>query len=305
MREFLLDLVPWGVNVIVAIQAASGTTLDPLFRAISWLGDSSVYLALVPLALWQGDRARGMRLTLLLLLSLYLNLLIKDALAIPRPFAVSAAVQAKDTATSYAFPSGHAQGATTLWLGLAIVYGRRAALAVGALLIPSVSFSRVYLGVHYPQDAIGGILLGLAVLAAYRLVEPPFSRWWRRRRTLLRVALCVLGPLAMAALTPDTYAHAVAGAVLGLSLGPTIEGASNGRLPAPGAAPPMVRLMVGLAIIGAGYVLATLAVTVVSTGRIAAPALVALGQATLVGLAVSLGVPWLLGRLGEPEGAPH
>ena len=304
MRELLIDLIPWGVDVIVAIQAASGVTLDPLFRAITWLGDSSVYLALVPLALWQGDKARGMRIALLLLFSLYLNLLIKDAFAIPRPFVVSTAVQAKDTASSYAFPSGHAQGAATLWLGLAIIYGRRAALAVGAFLIPAVSFSRVYLGVHYPQDTIGGILLGLAVIGAYCSMEPPFGRWWRRRNVGLQVALCALGPLAMAALTRGTYAHAVSGAILGLSLGRAIEGASSGRLPPPRATPWLVRLLVGLGIVGAGFVVAMLAVTVAYTGEIAAPAPVALGQAALVGLAVSLGVPWLLGRLDEPEAAP-
>ena len=134
MRELLLDLVPWGLRVVVSLQAAFGDALDPLFQAITLLGDVSVYLALLPLALWRGDTSRGMRLALLLLASIYVNLLIKNAVAIPRPFIASPAVQAKAIAIGYAFPSGHAQGVTTLWLGLAVIYRRCWPALLGALL---------------------------------------------------------------------------------------------------------------------------------------------------------------------------
>ena len=303
MRELLVGLVPWGVDAIVAIQAASGNALDPLFRAITWLGDAYIYLPLLSLALWRGDKPRGMRLALLLLFSMYLNLLIKDVFAIPRPFVVSSAVLAKDFATGYSFPSGHAQGVTTLWLGLAVIYARRGALAVGGILIPLVSFSRVYLGVHYPQDAVGGILLGLAVVGAYRLLEPPLSHWWYRQPTVVGVALCVLGPLALAVLTPDPNAHAVAGAILGLSLGRTIEVGWSDGWPAQGGLALVLRILMGAVVAGAAYVVASLAVAVACRGGIAAPALIALGQSTLVGLAITLGVPWLFGQLGRRDQA--
>lgn len=306
MRELLTGLVPWGVETIVAIQAATGNTFDALFRAITWLGDAYVYLALLPLALWLGDARRGMRLALLMLLSMYVNLLLKDLLAIPRPFVVSSAVQAKDTATSFAFPSGHAQGVTTLWMGLAVIYRRRATLAVGGALILLVSFSRVYLGVHYPQDAIGGVLLGLAAVGAYRLLEPTFSRWWRRQRPIVAIVLCLVVPIALAALAPGQSAQAIAGAVLGLSLGRTIAVALRDSSLAPRPLAIALVVAVGLATAGAAYVGATLALSVAFTGDIPpAPAAITVGQTALVGLVIALGVPWLLRRDGPLVAGPR
>ena len=68
------------------------------------------------------------------------------------------------------FPSGHAMTATVIF-GLAMMLATersrgsarsRAIIAAGCVVIAGVVLSRVYLGVHYPTDVIGGILGGLA-----------------------------------------------------------------------------------------------------------------------------------------------
>jgi undecaprenyl-diphosphatase len=68
------------------------------------------------------------------------------------------------------FPSGHAMLATVI-IGLAMVLATersrqavssRAILVAGTLVIAGVAVSRVYLGVHYPSDVIGGVLAGWA-----------------------------------------------------------------------------------------------------------------------------------------------
>lgn len=75
---------------------------------------------------------------------------------------------------SYSFPSGHAMASTICYITLAWVIttiagwaGARRALAYAAAvaLILAIGFSRLYLGVHYPSDVLGGFAAGAAWLA--------------------------------------------------------------------------------------------------------------------------------------------
>jgi undecaprenyl-diphosphatase len=75
---------------------------------------------------------------------------------------------------SYSFPSGHTMGSTVCYLLLAYLVAsradassRRRSIAIGAAvaIIAAVGFSRLYLGVHYPSDVLGGVAAGVAWLA--------------------------------------------------------------------------------------------------------------------------------------------
>jgi membrane-associated phospholipid phosphatase len=71
------------------------------------------------------------------------------------------------------FPSGHAQAAIVgyavlLLVFLPILHGlwRRVAVTLAVLMILTIGFSRIALGVHYLSDVLGGYLLGAAWVAA-------------------------------------------------------------------------------------------------------------------------------------------
>jgi len=75
--------------------------------------------------------------------------------------------------TTYSFPSGHVSGATNFLLLLTyLIYSRRparrrVAVLVGVFLVVAIglaAISRVYLGYHWPTDALASVCLALAIL---------------------------------------------------------------------------------------------------------------------------------------------
>jgi undecaprenyl-diphosphatase len=97
-----------------------------------------------------------------------LSMVLKEVFARPRP------VPYFDLPIphSYSFPSGHSLASMCFFSALAIISGRgvrgaRHALVwlLADLAILWVGFSRIYLGVHYPSDVIGGFLVGVIWMA--------------------------------------------------------------------------------------------------------------------------------------------
>jgi undecaprenyl-diphosphatase len=76
--------------------------------------------------------------------------------------------------SSYSFPSGHALFAVCFFGGLAVLLTHRlnsrgvqvAVWLLAAVIILLIGSSRVYLGVHYPTDVVGGYAVGLAWVTA-------------------------------------------------------------------------------------------------------------------------------------------
>jgi membrane-associated phospholipid phosphatase len=75
---------------------------------------------------------------------------------------------------SYSFPSGHAFGSVVAYGLLAYLFitfyrparnARRLIQGIFATLILAIGISRIYLGVHYPSDVIGGFAAGIAWLS--------------------------------------------------------------------------------------------------------------------------------------------
>ncbi|RQH01311.1 phosphatase PAP2 family protein [Natrarchaeobius oligotrophus] len=103
---------------------------------------------------------------------------LKYAFALPRPVAVVAVPDAIPSALvplyvssvtidGYAFPSGHAVGATVTYglLAVALRVGTpRVRLATAAIVAGAVGLSRLVLVVHYPADVIVGFAVGLVYL---------------------------------------------------------------------------------------------------------------------------------------------
>jgi len=154
-------------------------------RDVTALGGTAVLLILTTGVLGYFLLRREYHLAALLLLTVagggLLSNSLKYAFDRPRPELVPAL-------TLYlapSFPSGHSTlaAATYLTLGSLIARAQKDrrlkvySILLATLLALLVGFSRVYLGVHWPSDVLGGWLLG-ALWATFTLL---LSRWWVRR----------------------------------------------------------------------------------------------------------------------------
>jgi len=160
------------VFLIRAAQSWSSDLPDAIVRVLSVVGswEFTVALLLVLVAgLFLGGRRRlAGRLLLAFLITGSLEYLLKQFLPVP-PIPPDFA-RAEDLAPlmavgySYPYPSGHALRCTIL-LGAVYLLSRNVVLrAAIALVLSGLLAGRVYLGVHWPSDVVGGALLGAAAV---------------------------------------------------------------------------------------------------------------------------------------------
>ncbi|MFQ5854041.1 MAG: phosphatase PAP2 family protein [Anaerolineae bacterium] len=199
-------------------QSHNSAIIDTVFRLITFLGDKEFVLILVPLVFWCIDKRTGIRLAVLLLLSVYLNTALKDALGWPRPPAGQ--VRQVVAEEGFGMPSGHAQNNIIIWGYLAST-GGRIGWGIAGLIALVVGMSRVFIGVHYPQDVVGGWIVGIVMLAVSLLA----LQWLDSAEVspAMTWAAALLAPVTFASAHPVPDTARAMGALLGLAIGYLLE----------------------------------------------------------------------------------
>ncbi|MES2429041.1 MAG: phosphatase PAP2 family protein [Bacteroidota bacterium] len=93
-------------------------------------------------------------------LSYGVTLLLKHIVKRPRPFIQNINIVPVYRAGSTSFPSGHTSTTIATATALSIAYPKWYVIAPAFLWAGATSYSRMYLGVHYPTDVAAGALIG-------------------------------------------------------------------------------------------------------------------------------------------------
>jgi membrane-associated phospholipid phosphatase len=216
----------WGLELIRDIQVIENPALTAFMRFFTALGTEYVYILVTLFVLWCVDEKKGFRLGVLIVLSAWVNGVLKFLFKQPRPYAFDPAIGLAFE-TTYGIPSGHAQLSLVFWFLVAAWYrGRgKGVVRIAALLFTlMMGFTRLYLGLHFPTDLLAGWLLGGLILGLYFLLEPLLTRAFTgglagtaSGEARLQMISAALVALVMNALYPrDT---SLAGLFLGIGIG--------------------------------------------------------------------------------------
>jgi membrane-associated phospholipid phosphatase len=197
MPEAVLD---WGVDLILSLQSL-GTWLAVPLNVITVAGSSELMLVIAALIYWCVDRKWGLRLGVVLMLTVAINETLKVALHDPRPYWYDARVQLLSTPHgSFGIPSGHSAVALAGWGVLAVFLATSWVWLIAAALILLVGLSRAYVGVHFPTDVLFGWAVGALVAVLVLRLEASVLSRTRRTPEAAQIAILLAVTLLLAIL---------------------------------------------------------------------------------------------------------
>ena len=287
----MAEIYNWGIDLILWLQQAS-PALDLPFQFITFFGQKPFYVIFIPLLYWCLDNLMGMRLTYLLMISAYVGNGAKLTFHQPRPFQYDPRVKMLEYQGDYGFPSLHTINAVLIPGYLAALIQRRWMYVLAILALILIPFSRLYLGVHFPTDLLGGYLIGAVLLWLSVKYLPRAAAWVAQNPLVWQLTLALLVPLLLLSLFRDQNSLEIVGMLAGVGEGMILErkwikfkisGALWQR---------MLRFMLGMLVFYLLFLLFKF---------LFAPVLSQIAflfcRAVLIGLWLSLGAPWLFIKL--------
>lgn len=160
----------WDLTVLRYTHASLPAWADDVLLFVPWLGTNiTIIAALIPFGVWL---RRHHRIDVLVQLSTavvgnyFLNLLVKAAFGRPRP----SLWPRRGEYTWASYPSGHVIAMLSVLLFAAwLLYRERGQIWAYVIWLPAFAatlYSRLYLGVHWPTDLVGGLGIGVIWLLA-------------------------------------------------------------------------------------------------------------------------------------------
>ena len=166
-------LSPLDRQLLRLSQARTSPALDAVGALFSTLGDveyaGPAVVALLAILLLSGRRALAWRLFAAFVATGVIELAMKFALpAPPMPLETARSFDPHPVVAvdyPYPYPSGHMLRFTFLLGAVLLLRPSRPLRVVALLLLAGMAATRVYLGVHWASDVLGGALLAVAALA--------------------------------------------------------------------------------------------------------------------------------------------
>ena len=162
------------MSVLYWLEGLRIPVITELMLLITHLGEETAFLMAAIIVYWCFSKKRGYYLMSIGFVGTLANQFLKMIFRIPRPWVLdenfTAVEAAKAEATGFSFPSGHTQSSVGTFGALAYTAKQKWSRGLSIAIAVLVPFSRMYLGVHTPQDVLVSVVIGLFLI----LVVHPF-----------------------------------------------------------------------------------------------------------------------------------
>ena len=153
------------MEFLYLLESIRFPALTELLSLITRLGEETAFLVAALIIFWCVDKYKGYYTLGVGLVGTLINQFLKITCRIPRPWVKDPnfhiVESAREAATGYSFPSGHTQTAVGTFGAIAAFTKKSWIRIVAIMLAILVGFSRMYLGVHTPEDVIVGAIQSL------------------------------------------------------------------------------------------------------------------------------------------------
>ena len=162
------------LDLLRKIEGIRNPILDFIFQTVTRLGEELIIFGVICLLYWCLNKDAAYKLGMIFFASGIAVQGLKVTFRIERPFVLDPTLQpvpsAIEAATGYSFPSGHTQGATSLYGYFAYTVKQKWLKLIFILAFVAVAFSRMYLGVHTIFDvSVSLVVTLLTVILISRL----------------------------------------------------------------------------------------------------------------------------------------
>jgi membrane-associated phospholipid phosphatase len=267
--------------------------IDTCFIAITSLGTPEFYTLFLPGIYWCFDKKYAARIITIFFISSWTNSVLKNVFSHPRPFDLNGLVKVSH-AGGPGLPSGHAQQTVALWGSLVLWLKNRFFIFFAVFIILTVSFSRIYLGVHFPTDVFAGWILGLIIITVMWLFFDRIEDFIAAMNPANVVVAALMLPMACSFILPTRWSVLPAGALSGFFMGIILEREYLEFKPASSVRNGVIRVLSGMFVLSAVLYLEIMIGISKKTPFYLISVYI---KSWIMGVWVSYGAPWMFRKL--------
>lgn len=175
------------MSLLYFLESIRNPVLDTFFSFITKFGEETVFMVAALIIFWCINKYHGYYILSIGFMGTVINQFLKITYRIPRPWvkdpSFTIVESARAEATGYSFPSGHTQSSVSTFGGIAKTSKLSWLKVLSIILSVLVPISRMYLGVHTPQDVLVSVIVALVLIFGFHPIIKKSENdhkymWW-------------------------------------------------------------------------------------------------------------------------------